>query len=111
MPLVIFCNSIQAAQILMTNHKTILRRIRNLHCSDEFREENFLETTYKDNRNRNHTLFLLTKSGLNLLLLNSGFRKSSQFRMALIQRFNKINEEVIRFIDDNNLTLTDFLGG
>ena len=111
MPLIIFCNSIQAAQILMTNHKTILRRIRNLHCSDEFRKENFLETTDKDTRNRKRPLFLLTKLGLNLLLLNSGFRKSSQFRMALIERFNKINEDVIRFIEDNNLTLTDFLGG
>ena len=111
MPLIIFCNSIQAAEILLTNHKTILKRIRNMPCSEEFREENFLETIYKDKRNRNHPLFLLTKLGLNLLLLNSGFRKSSQFRMALIERFNKINEDVIRFIEDNNLTLTDFLGG
>ena len=43
--------SLKIAQTFEREHKTILQSIRDLGCSEEFRQQNFLPSSYKNVQN------------------------------------------------------------
>ena len=47
-----FCNSLQVAEAFGKRHDNVLRDIRNLDCSDNFRRVNFEESSYKNEQNK-----------------------------------------------------------
>jgi Uncharacterized phage-encoded protein len=51
-------DSVFVAKVFGREHKTVLKAIENLDCSEEFNRQNFMPTSYKDSQGRN-------KSGCN----------------------------------------------
>lgn len=50
-----FCSSRQVAKEFNKRHDSVLRDIRNLDCSNEFRLLNFVESSYKNDQNKKTT--------------------------------------------------------
>ena len=87
-------DSRRAAELLGARHSNVLRRISRLCCSEEFRAENFRDSTYKDRRGRERRMVLMTRGGLMFLLIESGHRKSTVFRLYLIKLMNEMERIV-----------------
>ena len=71
-------------------HKTVIRTIQNLNCSQEFNKHNFVPITYIDTRGRKQPEYLMTKDGFTILAMGFTGAKAMQFKEAYIKAFNKM---------------------
>ena len=86
-----FCNSLEAATIFEQKHYKTLKDIRQLECSEHFRNKNLLLDKYKDAQGKERPMYLMTKSGLMLLIMCFRGRKSPEFKIRLINRYNELS--------------------
>lgn len=71
-------------------HKAVLRAIRELKCSDEFRGEHFSPSTYIDSRGKEQPCELMDKDGFTMLVMGFTDPKAMKFKEAYIQQFNQM---------------------
>jgi len=60
-------------------HRNILRDIRLLACSDEFKRQNFIESNYISNRNKSYPYYEISREGAMLLCM--GFNGGESLRL------------------------------
>ncbi|MUU07895.1 MAG: hypothetical protein EP149_09590 [Phascolarctobacterium sp.] len=87
-----FCDSLQVAETFKKRHDSVLRDVGNVmkNCGGNFELHNFVEITYKDQRNRKQPKYLLSKDGFTLLVMGYTGKKAMQFKIAYINRFNQM---------------------
>lgn len=85
-----FCGSRQVGKEFSKQHDNVLRDIRNLDCSDEFRVLNFEESSYKNEQGKMQPEILMTKDGFTFLVMGYRGKKAAHFKEALIFRFNQM---------------------
>ena len=51
-------SSLDVAETFEKEHRRVLQDIRELKCSDEFREHNFVQSSYTDTQNKRQPMFL-----------------------------------------------------
>lgn len=73
-------------------HKAILRAIRDLKCSEEFRGEHFSPSNYIDSRGKKQPCMLMDKDGFSLLVMGFEDPKSMKFKEAYIKQFNAMEK-------------------
>jgi Rha family phage regulatory protein len=84
--------SLIVAKIFDKNHADVLRDIRNLHCSDDFRERNFAERLIPivlatgESRQK---YYEVTRDGFSFLVMGYTGEKAAQFKEQFIAEFNK----------------------
>lgn len=104
-----FCSSMQVAEEFGKEHKNVLADIRNLDCSDEFRELNFQQIRRTVNlgqgRLRKDPLYLMTRDGFMFLVMGYRGKKAARIKEAIIKRFNEMEQ----FIKNYVLVRDDFL--
>ena len=69
-------------------HKAILRAMRELKCSEEFRGEHFSPSEYIDSRGKKQPCMLMDKDGFSLLVMGFEDPKAMKFKEAYIKQFN-----------------------
>ena len=85
--------SLIIADVFGKNHPDVLRDIRNLHCSDEFRERNFAllvemrELTQGGASKAQY--YEITKDGFSFLVMGYSGKKAGEFKERFINEFNK----------------------
>ena len=84
-----FCDSLQVAETFGKEHGHVLRDIRDLECSNEFRQSNFGESNYKS-RGKSYPKYLITKDGFTMLAMGYAGKKAMAFKEAYINRFNQM---------------------
>ena len=62
-------NSLQVAEMFGKRHDIVMRDIKNLDCSDEFRLLNFVETKYTDSHGRKQPCCCMTRDGFAFLAM------------------------------------------
>lgn len=82
--------SLKVAEIFHKSHDHVIRDIRNLECSDDFRLTNFGESFYKNKQNRRQPMFYLTKDGFTFLVMGYRGKKAATFKETYIATFNKM---------------------
>lgn len=109
----IFCDSLQISSELKKRHDHVLRDIKNkindiLKSNDpKFGEINFLKDTYKDDRNRKQTKYLMTKDGFTFLVTSYSGTKATNFKIDYIKRFNEM-EQFIQSLQTAKLEFPEF---
>ena len=111
--------SLAVATVFGKRHDHVLRDIRNLECSEEFRRLNFKEATYLvdtapqrkiaqtpppkiGGRGTENTplqarpMVEMTRKGFEFLVLGFTGRKAAQFREAYVERFHQMEEELVK---------------
>ena len=72
-------------------HKNVLRDIRNLECSDKFRELNFEPCEYTGNTegiSRKYAYFMMTRDGFSRLVMGFSGKKAALWIEKYIEAFN-----------------------
>ena len=81
--------SLDVAETFGKEHKRVMQDIRELDCSEEFREHNFVPISYTDSINRKKPMFVMTRDGFTLLAMGYTGEKAMQFKEAYIKQFNE----------------------
>ena len=100
----IFCSSLQVAQEFGKRHDIVLRDIRALNCSQDFRLLNFVESSYQNEQNKKQPMYLMTKNGFIFLVMGYRAKKAAAIKEAYIKRF----DEYEAFIKDYILAKDEF---
>lgn len=78
------------AEYFHKRHDTVIRAIKNLNCSKEFRRHNFAESYYYNLQNKKQPEYLMTKDGFTILAMGFTGAKAMQFKESYINAFNKM---------------------
>jgi len=93
------CTSLQVAETFEKRHDVVLRDIRFLDCSDDFRLHNFVESSYQNEQNKRQPMFYMTKDGFIFLVMGYRGKKAAAFKEAYIQRFNDYEQQIKNYIE------------
>lgn len=92
------------AKFFEKRHDDVLKSIRNLDCSEEFRLRNFAESSYKNEQGKKQPCYCMTRDGFVFLAMGYRGKKAAKFKELYIRRFN----EMERFIRTLVLTRKEF---
>ena len=85
-------DSVFVAKFFEKRHDDVLKSIRNLDCSDEFRLRNFAETSYKDSQGKKQPRYAMTRDGFTFLAMGYRGEKAAKFKELYIKRFNEMEK-------------------
>lgn len=80
--------SLIVAEKFHKRHDIVLRDIRNLDCSNEFRLRNFVESSYKNEQNKEQPMFYLTKDAFMFLVMGYRGKQAADIKEKYIAAFN-----------------------
>lgn len=78
------------AQYFEKDHKHVMRDIRDLDCSEEFRVSNFGLSSYKDEQGTKQPCYYMTRDGFVFLAMGYRGKKAAHFKELYIKRFNEM---------------------
>lgn len=84
--------SLDIAETFDKEHARVLRDIRELECSDEFRVGNFAESSYLNSQSKKQPMYLITRDGFTLLVMGYTGEKAMRFKEAYIKQFNAMEK-------------------
>ena len=87
-------DSLFVAKFFNKDHNHVLRDIENLDCSDEFRQSNFGQISYKDTYGRKQKAVAMTKDGFTFLVMGYRGKKAAKFKELYIRRFNEMEQYI-----------------
>lgn len=82
------------AECFEKRHDDVLKSIRNLDCSDEFRLRNFAESFYKNKQWKKQPCYCMTRDGFVFLVMGYRGKKAAHFKEIYIRRFNEMEEHI-----------------
>lgn len=85
-------DSMFVAKFFEKRHDDVLKSIRNLDCSDEFRLRNFAESSYKDGQGKKQPCYAMTRDGFTFLAMGYRGEKAAKFKELYIKRFNEMEK-------------------
>lgn len=80
--------SLDVAETFEKEHRRILQDIRELGCSEEFRQHNFVQSEYLNRQNHKQPMYYITRDGFTLLVMGYTGEKAMKFKEAYIRQFN-----------------------
>lgn len=83
-------DSLTVAEAFGKEHARVLRDIRELGCSEEFRVGNFAESTYLNKQGRPTPKNLITQDGFTLLVMGYTGQKAMEFKEKYIMEFRRM---------------------
>ena len=87
--------SLDIASTFGKDHKNILRDIRELECSDDFRRLNFEQSEYLNEQSHKQPMYYITRDGFTLLVMGYTGEKAMRFKEAYIRQFNAMEKALI----------------
>jgi len=93
-------DSLTVAEVFGKRHDDILKKVRNLDCSEEFRARNFAECDYTGvsdvgiAQNRTYKKYLVHRDGLVFLVMGFTGAKAAKFKEQYIQEFNRMEAKL-----------------
>lgn len=108
--------SLQVAEIFGKQHKHVLRDIEQIltQVPEIFGKSNFGPTKYELRNNLGfpvkHPMYIITKDGFTLLTMGYTGEKAMKFKVAYINRFNEMEDQLANRVPDDptSLGLPDF---
>lgn len=85
-------SSLDVARTFEKEHRRVLQDIRELECSDEFREHNFVQSSYVNVQNKKQPMYLITRDGFTMLAMGYTGEKAMRFKEAYIKQFNAMDQ-------------------
>ncbi|MFS1511723.1 phage regulatory protein/antirepressor Ant [Chengkuizengella sp. SCS-71B] len=92
-------DSLTVADVFKKSHDKVLRDIRELECSEEFRLANFGESSYTNQQNKQMPKYLITQDGFSFLVMGYTGKKAAQFKEKYINEFNRMKNQIQNQID------------
>ena len=83
-------DSLKVAETFGKRHDNVLKDIRELECSKEFRLLNFEETRYKNEQGHFQPMYRITRDGFTSLVMGYRGKKAAKFKEDYIRAFNSM---------------------
>ena len=83
-------DSLTVAEVFKKGHDKVLRDIRSMECSEQFRLANFGESTYVNSQNKEMPKYFMTKKGFTLLAMGYTGKEAMKFKEAYIEQFEEM---------------------
>ena len=90
----IVVSSLDVAETFGKEHFHVLRDIRELGCSEEFRQSNFGLTSYYDSQGKKRDMYIMTRDGFTMLVMGYTGELAMRFKEAYIKQFNAMEAAV-----------------
>lgn len=87
--------SLDIAETFGKEHRNVLKDIRELECSEEFRLLNFVQSSYINSQNKNQPMYLVTRDGFTILAMGYTGEKAMKFKEAYIRQFNAMEKALL----------------
>lgn len=87
-------SSLDVAETFEKEHYHVLRDIKELECSEEFRLSNFGESSYRNSQNKKQPMYYMTRDGFTLLVMGYKGHKAMKFKEAYIKQFNAMEKQL-----------------
>lgn len=87
-------DSLTVAEVFDKEHARVMRDIRELGCSEEFRVGNFAESTYVNQQKRTMPMYQMSKKGFTLLVMGYTGPKAMEFKEKYIEEFERIESKL-----------------
>lgn len=84
--------SLDVAETFGKEHRHVLRDVRELGCSEEFRQSNFGQSSYLNAQNREQPMIYMTRDGFTLLVMGYTGELAMRFKEAYIKQFNAMEK-------------------
>ncbi len=88
--------SLKIAEKFDKEHTHVLRDIRNMECSNTFRESNFGLSSYKSAQGKMLPMYEVTRDGFTLLAMGYTGKEAMKFKEDYINAFNAMESELKR---------------
>jgi Rha family phage regulatory protein len=86
--------SLIVAEVFGKDHKRVMQDIREMDCSEEFRQHNFVLSSYVSNQKKELPMYHMNKKGFTLLAMGYTGKEAMKFKEAYIEQFEKMEEEL-----------------
>jgi Rha family phage regulatory protein len=86
--------SLIVAEVFEKDHKNVLKDIRELSCSEDFRRLNFEQSSYINSQNKEMPLVYMNKKGFTLLAMGYTGKEAMKFKEAYIDQFEMMEQEL-----------------
>ena len=83
-------DSLFVAKFFGKEHRSVLRDIRELDCSEDFRQHNFVQSSYKNEQGKKQPCYFMTRDGFTFLAMGYRGKKAAYFKELYIKRFNEM---------------------
>lgn len=90
-------DSLTVAEAFDKDHRNVIRAIRTLDCSEEFRLLNFEQSTYINSQGHKQPCYNITRDGFTFLAMGFTGKKAARFKEAYIKQFNEM-EQFIKYL-------------
>jgi anti-repressor protein len=84
------------AHVFNKDHADVLKKIRNMKMSNDFRIGNFTEGTYKDGNGDTQPRFLMTRDGCSMVIMSFTGEKATLWKEKFIAAFNAMEKELLK---------------
>lgn len=88
----VICTSLDIADTFDKRHADVLRDIRNLECSEQFRMSNFAQSEYLNSQKHKQPMYYLTRDGFTLLVMGYTGKEAMKFKEGYIKQFNAMEK-------------------
>ncbi len=88
--------SLKIAEKFDKEHAHVLRDIRDMECSDTFRQSNFGLSSYKSAQGKSLPMYEVTKDGFTILAMGYTGKEATKFKEDYINAFNAMENELKR---------------
>lgn len=99
-------SSRKIAEVFEKRHDVVLRTVETCGCSAEFRNHNFVVSSYREGKGK-YKEYLLTKDGFAFVVMGFTGKKAAQFKEAYIKRFNEM-ESFIKSLYEAKVDFPEF---
>lgn len=90
----VLTSSLLVAEKFGKEHKRILQDIRELKCSEEFRQHHFVLSSHVNTQNRELPLYVMDKDGFTLLVMGYTGEIAMTFKEEYIKAFNEMERRL-----------------
>lgn len=87
-------SSLLVAKKFGKEHKRVMQDVRELGCSEKFRQHNFVLSTYLSSQNKELPMYIITKDGFTLLVMGYTGEVAMSFKEDYIAAFNQMEKEL-----------------
>ncbi|MCG7406737.1 Rha family transcriptional regulator [Paenibacillus sp. ACRRX] len=97
-------DSLLVAEKFGKEHKHVMRDIRELECSEEFRQSNFGLSTYVSGQNKGLPKVEMTRDGFTFLVMGYTGSEAARFKEDYIKAFNMMEQQIMGSINLSQLS-------
>ena len=89
-------STLDIAKHFKKEHWIVLRALRNLECSKEFADNNFVVSSYQDANNKTQPCYLITRDGFSFLVMGFTGKQAAEWKEKYIKAYNLMEKSLLK---------------